>query len=157
MTSRDELLRQVADLENADFYLLAEDLKTAKAHAEQLKAEIKRLKEDLQTVERWANHHGAKPNMTAQEALSCIQHYPPIRAITLSYADGKVPETPNPWAEVERLRVTLEIVLHAFAEIHHASTRPDWFTRGQEGATQHRLDWERRCIATIKTALGEKP
>jgi hypothetical protein len=58
--------------------------------------------------------------------------------------------------ENAKLRTTLEIVLHAFEEIHHASTRPDWFTRGQEGATQHRLNWERRCIATIKTALGEK-
>jgi hypothetical protein len=39
-----ELLRQVADLENADFYLLAEDLKTAKAHAEKAEAEVERLR-----------------------------------------------------------------------------------------------------------------
>lgn len=36
--------------------------------------EIELLKSNLQFVERWANHHGAKPNVTAKEALSVIQH-----------------------------------------------------------------------------------
>jgi len=62
---------------------------------------IAAAQEDLQFVERWANHHGVKPTCTAEAALSIIQHYPPILAITRSYADGKVPETRNPWAELQ--------------------------------------------------------
>ena len=71
------------------------------ADYEALKAENEELKEDLQFVERWANHHGTKPNVTAQEALSCIQHYPSIAAITKSYKDGVIPNTRNPYAELE--------------------------------------------------------
>lgn len=71
-------------------------------------AEIAGLKEDLQFVERQANHHGQKPHVTANEALSCIQHYPAILAITRSYVDGKVPKTYNPYAEIARLREALE-------------------------------------------------
>ena len=74
------------------------------AHIAAQEAEIERLKDDLQFVERWANHHGQKPHVTAQEALSCIQHYPPIRAITKSYSDGKVPTTYDSYSEIERLR-----------------------------------------------------
>lgn len=65
---------------------------------------IAELEEDLQFVERWANHHGTKPNVTAQEALSCIQHYPSIAEITKSYKDGVIPSTRNPYAEIEALR-----------------------------------------------------
>lgn len=70
------------------------------AALEALQAENAALKEDLQFVERWANHHGTKSNVTAQEALSCIQHYPSIAAITKSYKDGVIPETRNPYAEI---------------------------------------------------------
>lgn len=45
-----------------------------------LLARIAALDETLRFVERWANHHGTKPNMTPDEVLSCIQHYPAIRA-----------------------------------------------------------------------------
>lgn len=69
--------------------------------------EVDKVTEHLQFVERWANHHGQKPHTTPQEALSCIQHYPPILAITRGYADGKVPETHNPYAECEKLRAAL--------------------------------------------------
>lgn len=65
-------------------------------------AEIERLNDDLAFVERWANHHGAKPHTTPQEALSVIQHYPPIKAITRSYKDGVVPDTFDPYAAIER-------------------------------------------------------
>jgi len=68
---------------------------------EALQKENAELKEDLQFVERWANHHGTKPSVTAQEALSCIQHYPSIAAITESYKDGVIPNTRNPYAEIE--------------------------------------------------------
>lgn len=46
---------------------------------EAMQAEIDRLKEVLSTVERWANHHA-------------------------SYADGVVPNTFDPYAELEELR-----------------------------------------------------
>lgn len=64
--------------------------------------------EALKFVERWANHHGVKPTCTAEAALSIIQHYPPILAITRSYADGKVPETRNPWAELKEAQEARE-------------------------------------------------
>ena len=69
----------------------------------ELEAERDELREHLQFVERWSVHHGAKPHMTAEQALAVIQHYPPIADITKSYADGKVPDTPDPWAERDRL------------------------------------------------------
>lgn len=71
------------------------------------RAEVVRLKDDLQFVERWANHHGQKPYMTAEQVLGCIQHYPPIKAITSRYTDGKLPTTFDPYAEIERLREAL--------------------------------------------------
>ena len=71
-----------------------------------------RLRDALQFVERWANHHGAKPHTTPQEALSVIQHYPPIVAITKGYKDGKVPDTPDPWEQVRVLRDALESIKH---------------------------------------------
>jgi hypothetical protein len=77
----------------------------------ELRAELERVQETLQFVERWANHHGAKPHMTPQEALSCIQHYPGIVEITQGYADGKVPDTPNPWAELAKVQAERDELL----------------------------------------------
>ena len=74
-----------------------------KSQLEAANAEIERLKDDLQFVERWANHHGTKPHMTAEQALGMIQHYPGIVKITRSYSNGKVPETYDPYAVIERL------------------------------------------------------
>lgn len=89
------------------------------AHIDAQAAEIERLKATaaradtqaavLRTVERWANHHARKPKTTAEEALSVIQHHPAIRDITASYADGVVPDTPDPYAEIERLRDELAL------------------------------------------------
>lgn len=55
------------------------------------------LGDQLRFIERWANHHGQKATMTPQEVLSVIQHYPPIKDITLSYLHGKMPPLPDPW------------------------------------------------------------
>ena len=77
-------------------------------------AEIERLTEDLAFVERWANHHGAKPHTTAKEALSVIQHYPPIARITRGYVDGVVPDTFNPYAAIERKDALLRRILEAY-------------------------------------------
>lgn len=73
-----------------------------------LEAERDALRDALSFVERWANHHATKPRVTPQEALSVIQHHPGIAAITKSYADGKVPQTPDPFAERDKLRAEVE-------------------------------------------------
>jgi hypothetical protein len=81
-------------------------------------AEISKLNSVLIFVERWANHHGTKPHMTAQEALGCIQHHPRIRAITQAYADGQAPETRDPYAEIVTLtaeRDALKAARYAYA------------------------------------------
>jgi hypothetical protein len=76
--------------------------------ARALIAHIDRLEETLRTVERWANHHASKPATTAEEALGVIQHHPVIRAITVGYADGVAPDTPDPYAEIARLQQALD-------------------------------------------------
>lgn len=70
-----------------------------------LKARVEELTDALQFVERWAVHHGAKACTTAESALGVIQHYPPIAEITASYADGKTPDTFNPFAQIEELEL----------------------------------------------------
>ncbi len=76
-------------------------------------AEVEALRKHMKFIERVACHHGAKPMITAADTLSVIQHYPPIKAITRSYVDGVVPTTPDPWAEVEALRLALRIFVGA--------------------------------------------
>lgn len=56
-----------------------------------------KLGDHLRFVERWVNHHGQKATITPQEVLRVIQHYPPIKDITSSYLDGKMPPLPDPW------------------------------------------------------------
>lgn len=92
---------------------LRRNLERVKAENAAQAKRIAELEEDLQFVERWANHHGTKPNVTEQEALSCIQHYPSIAAITKSYKDGVIPSTRNPYAEIESLRKQVEEMLTA--------------------------------------------
>ncbi len=94
----------------ADFFLMAA--------REAGDAEIERLKDALTFVERWANHHAQKPHVTAAEALSCIQHYPEIEAITESYADGKVPETRDPYAEIAALQQEVDNALALWTVAH---------------------------------------
>lgn len=82
------------------YWVKFSDYEILRAAYEALQKENAELKEDLQFVERWANHHGTKHNITAQEVLSCIQHYPSITEITKSYKDGVIPNTRNPYAEL---------------------------------------------------------
>lgn len=70
-------------------------------------ARIVELEESMQFIERWAVHHGSKPSISAEEALSCIQHYPTISEITKSYTDGKQPNTFNPYARITELEAKL--------------------------------------------------
>lgn len=65
---------------------LCKEMPEAADLIERQAAELERLREDMQFIERWAVHHGSKPHCTPAEALSVIQHYPPIAAITKSYA-----------------------------------------------------------------------
>lgn len=74
---------------------------------------IAELEDTLQFVERWANHHGAKPRTTPKEALSVIQHYPPVKAITRSYADGVVPDTFDPYARIAELEAEVQALREA--------------------------------------------
>lgn len=67
-----------------------------------LEREVEELREDLKLIERWAVYKIGKH--TAEECLSVIQHYPPIKAITKSYKDGVIPTSYNPYAEIEQLR-----------------------------------------------------
>jgi hypothetical protein len=76
-------------------------------------AEIEKLKDDLQFVERWAVHHGTKSHVTPENVLSVIQHYPAITTITESYTDGKVPDTFNPYTEIAELKAQLAEALSA--------------------------------------------
>lgn len=73
-------------------------------------ARIAEMEDDLQFVERWAVHHGSKPSISAEEALSCIQHYPAIHEITKSYKDGKRPDTFNPYARIADLEAQLSAI-----------------------------------------------
>jgi hypothetical protein len=94
-----------------------------------MEAELKKAKDALQFVERWANHHGTKPHVTPQEALSCIQHYPSIEEITKSYADGVVPNTSDPFAELQRTREELAALRASLGEpvgwLHECRKKPE--------------------------------
>lgn len=68
------------------------------------------LKKHLEFIERWAVHHAAKPKNSAEQVLGIIAHYPPIKAITNSYADGYPPETYDPYEEIAQLKDQLEAV-----------------------------------------------
>ena len=84
---------------------LAHHLAEAQRIIERLVGERDALKADLVFVERWANHHGTKSCHSAESILGVIQHYPTIRAITKSYADGVAPSTPDPYAERDTYQV----------------------------------------------------
>lgn len=97
-------------------YAAPPDLAAILAENAQLKESNKSMAQTLNYVERWANHHAVKPRMTAVEALSCIQHYPRILDITRGYADGKVPATPNPFAERDALKAQLSSIKSAISD-----------------------------------------
>lgn len=131
-------------------------------------AEIESLRDDLNWVERCANHHGQKPDITAEQALSMIQHYPPIKAITKSYSNGKVPDTHDPYAEIERLTeadaYNTEIIRLGAEKIQRKDALLREALDALERNVQHKYPLETRtavnlgqaAIASIKTELGEQ-
>lgn len=156
---------------------LSDDITTARAiesaRDAQWQAEVAELHETLQFVERWAVHHGSKPHMTPSEALSCIQHYPAIKAITASYSDGKEPSTPNPFeqrdalaAEVDRLQSMLNNADCAWQARLDAAVRDERERAGRvcddearartEAGNCHPEDSESRgrCFAGARAAIN---
>jgi hypothetical protein len=119
-------------------------------------AEIEALKNTLQFVERWAVHHGTKPHMTPQEALSCIQHHPAIKAITKSYADGVVPTTFDPFAEIEALRKEAEQERESrgmfVSRLENRQRGDDWLTVTAVLALLNDCDY----LASRSASMGEK-
>lgn len=91
---------------------------------DQLRKQLAAAQENLKFVERWAVHHGSKPCIGPGDALAAIQHYPPIKAITKSYKDGVVPNTFDPWAEIDRLQAELTGHL-AWVKFDYANPPPD--------------------------------
>lgn len=73
-----------------------------------MRERIEDLEDTVQFCERWAVHHGSKPSLSAKEALSAIQHYPGITEVTDSYADGKRPNTFNPYARIAQLEAQVK-------------------------------------------------
>lgn len=46
----------------------------------------------LEFVERWVTHHGSKPNVSPEEALDFVRHYPLTREMTKTYSNGVIPK-----------------------------------------------------------------
>lgn len=115
------------------------------------KKEIDDLKEDLQFVERWANHHGRKPNYTPEQILGFIQHYPGIKEITDSYDDGIIPDTFDPYAEIEKLKVDavrLDYLSKAYSNIFCLGGT--WYSRRAPGTPLHKRKNLRESIDAIR-------
>lgn len=87
-----------------DLYQWASD---AEDLIRRMHAENEDLRDTVQFVERWAVHHGTKGCMSATETLSAIQHYPGITEVTDGYADGKRPDTFNPYARIQELEAAV--------------------------------------------------
>ncbi|EPD35937.1 hypothetical protein HMPREF9701_04970 [Delftia acidovorans CCUG 274B] len=119
------------------------DMLQAAATLRQQHAEIKAMRETLEFVERWAVHHASKPHMTAELALGSIQHHPEIRAITERYADGKRPDTFDPYARIAELEA--QLVAEARATAEHK-------LRADQLAQQHRMQAQMHAQATQQLA-----
>lgn len=99
----DRVERRHTQMTWAEHDAIAAELRRLYARVQELEVLAQEAQEALEFVERWAVHHGTKPSVTAGEALSCIQHYPTIKAITKRYTDGKVPDTFDPFARIAEL------------------------------------------------------
>lgn len=130
-------------------------------------ARLDELREALQFVERWAVHHGTKPHMTPAEALSCIQHYPAIKSITASYADGKAPDTPNPFAQRDTLAGEVDRLQHMLSNADNEwQARLDAAVRGETeqcarvcraiaDAVRVRKDIEHLSVSLVASATAQ--
>ena len=115
----------------------------AQAELRRLHAENEQLRDHMQFVERWAVHHGTKPCVSAKEALGVIQHYPPIRRITDGYADGKRPDTFDPYARIAELEAEL---------VHEAQRTAAEKLRADQMTEQHRMQAAMNSEARAKLA-----
>ena len=96
--------------------MLASQAQAIEKELLRLQAENASMRTTLEYVERWANHHGAKPHITAEQALGCIQHHPDIHDITKGYADGKRPNTFDPYARIAELEARKPLPPDALAD-----------------------------------------
>jgi hypothetical protein len=96
--------------------LLAE-VERVTAALQERDAEIACAKDSLNFVERWAVHHANKPGISAESALGCIAHYPPIKAITKSYVDGVPSHLPDPFEQIDAQRKALEQAVQVLLDI----------------------------------------
>lgn len=125
-------------------YMQAEidDLRTA---LQERDAEIANLEDSLRFVERWAVHHANKPGISAENALGCIAHYPPIKAITKSYVDGVPSHLPDPYEAITAQRKVLNQALEALSYLK-VEIIDGWDARKQ----QHLRD---KAITAIQEVL----
>jgi hypothetical protein len=130
-----------------DVPVLQERYDDLRAQLADVRAENERLRDDLRFVERWANHHAQHPRTTAAEALSVIQHYPPIITITKSYADGVVPATRNPWAELEAAERDARELREAGAALVRAE---DAYHAAVNANQQAAIKWDAVCAARVR-------
>lgn len=100
--------------------MLASQAQAIEKELLRLQAENASMRTTLEYVERWANHHGAKPHITAEQALGCIQHHPDIHDITKGYADGKRPNTFDPYARIAELEARKPLPPDALADVCEA-------------------------------------
>lgn len=126
--------------------MLASQAQAIEKELLRLQAENASMRTTLEYVERWANHHGAKPHITAEQALGCIQHHPDIHDITKGYADGKRPNTFDPYARIAELERQLVAEARAAAEQK---------LRADQLAQQHRMQAQMHAQATQQLAALE--
>lgn len=113
---------------------------------------VEQLQDDLRFIERWANHHANKPGITAAQALSVIQHYPAIAEITRGYADGQVPDTFNPFAEIERLTTELA---GAYELLHRTEDEKGVLRKALERVADYDAPDVQHLIQIARGALAE--
>lgn len=113
---------------------------------------VEQLQDDLRFIERWANHHAHKPGVTAVQALSVIQHYPAIAAITRGYADGQVPASFDPFAEIARLQAELQ---GAYDLLHRTEDEKGSLRRGLQRVADYDAPDVQHLIAIARDTLNE--
>jgi hypothetical protein len=93
MNTNTKLIKQLRSLEEEDHetdWIVAVTMRDISSLLDLIEAQAKQieeLKEDMEFIERAAVYYGSRKmgGLTPKQALSMIQHYPPIVEITESY------------------------------------------------------------------------
>ncbi len=75
--------------------------------------------------------------------------------IERAYAAGMA--ATNPETNQEKLLADLKTVEQALREMHHAAMNPDWFSKGQRGATSQFLSWSDKGRASLIAITRDLP